>query len=120
MLNPHIAVCFDDFFKMFVQTHKCYNFGTFLTHSYIQAPLLSINHVITVAEKRILQKTQSMMEACVISTMIHPSISFPHESLLGFVHTGADPFWICSRLGLIHTGPVCTALEQIRPTGVRM
>ena len=40
--------------------------------------------------------------------------------ILGFVHTGADPFWICSRLGPIHTGPVCTALERIRPKGVRM
>ena len=60
------------------------------------------------------------MEACVISTMIHPGISFPHESLLGLVHTGADPFWTCSRLGPIHTGPVCTALERIRPTGVQM
>ena len=40
--------------------------------------------------------------------------------LLGFMHTGADPFWICSRLGPIHTGPVCTALVRIRPKGVRM
>ena len=35
-------------------------------------------------------------------------------------HGSVDPFVICSRLGPIHTGPVCTALERIRPKGVRM
>ena len=45
-----------------------------------------------------------------------------HESNghLGYVHTGADPFRICSRLDPIHTGPVYTPLIWIRSIVVRM
>ena len=35
-----------------------------------------------------------------------------HDTRLddGYVHTGADPFWIRSRLDLIHTGPALMPL----------
>ena len=56
--------------------------------------------------------TKVVSDLFVKSFYTHACISLRKD--LGFIYKGANPFWVCSRLDPIHTGPVCTQLIWIR------